>query len=130
MHLDLLHVLGSSSFGSCQSASAKIKKSEHTSTLLLEKTNDILAWIGAAKNPQQTIVGFALETENEETNALKKMQKKKTDFIVLNSLKDEGAGFGLDTNQVTIYAATGERKVVQMQSKMEVAKEIIEFVLI
>jgi phosphopantothenoylcysteine decarboxylase/phosphopantothenate--cysteine ligase len=108
----------------------KIKKSEHTSTLLLEKTNDILAWIGAAKNPQQTIVGFALETENEETNALKKMQKKKTDFIVLNSLKDEGAGFGLDTNQVTIYAATGERKVVQMQSKMEVAKEIIDFVLI
>ena len=107
----------------------KIKKSETTSTLQLEKTNDILATICAAKKPQQTIVGFALETENEEANALKKMQKKKTDFIVLNSLNDAGAGFGLDTNQVTIYAATGEKKVVHMQSKFEVAKEILDFVL-
>ena len=107
----------------------KIKKSETTSTLLLEKTNDILATICAAKKPQQTIVGFALETENEEANAVKKMQKKKTDFIVLNSLNDAGAGFGLDTNQVTIYAATGEKKVVLMQSKFEVAKEILDFVL-
>jgi phosphopantothenoylcysteine decarboxylase/phosphopantothenate--cysteine ligase len=110
-------------------AKEKIKKSETTSTLLLEKTNDILATLCAAKKPQQTIVGFALETENEEANALKKMQKKKTDFIVLNSLNDAGAGFGLDTNQVTIYAAAGEKKVVPMQSKFEVAKEILDFVL-
>jgi len=110
-------------------AKEKIKKSETTSTLVLEKTNDILATLCAAKKPQQTIVGFALETENEEANALKKMQKKKTDFIVLNSLNDAGAGFGLDTNQVTIYAATGEKKVVPMKSKFEVAKEILEFVL-
>jgi phosphopantothenoylcysteine decarboxylase/phosphopantothenate--cysteine ligase len=110
-------------------AKEKIKKSETTSTLLLEKTNDILATLCAAKNPQQTIVGFALETENEEANALKKMQKKKTDFIVLNSLNDAGAGFGLDTNQVTIYAAAGEKKVVPMKSKFEVAKEILDFVL-
>jgi len=110
-------------------AKEKIKKSETTSTLLLEKTNDILATLCAAKKPQQTIVGFALETENEEANALKKMQKKKTDFIVLNSLNDAGAGFGLDTNQVTIYAATGEKKVVPMKSKFEVAKEILDFVL-
>jgi len=107
----------------------KIKKSEHSSTLLLEKTNDILAAMGSLKKAHQTLVGFALETENEEANALKKMQKKKTDFIVLNSLKDEGAGFGLDTNQVTIYAATGEKKVVRMQSKMEVAKEIVNYIL-
>ena len=110
-------------------AKEKIKKSETTSTLVLEKTNDILATLCAAKKPQQTIVGFALETENEEANALKKMQKKKTDFIVLNSLNDAGAGFGLDTNQVTIYAAAGEKKVVPMQSKFEVAKEILDFVL-
>jgi len=110
-------------------AKEKIKKSETTSTLVLEKTNDILATLCAAKKPQQTIVGFALETENEEANALKKMQKKKTDFIVLNSLNDAGAGFGLDTNQVTIYAATGEKKVVPMKSKFEVAKEILDFVL-
>lgn len=110
-------------------AKEKIKKSETTSTLVLEKTNDILATLCAAKKPQQTIVGFALETENEDANALKKMQKKKTDFIVLNSLNDAGAGFGLDTNQVTIYAATGEKKVVPMKSKFEVAKEILDFVL-
>jgi phosphopantothenoylcysteine decarboxylase/phosphopantothenate--cysteine ligase len=110
-------------------AKEKIKKSETTSTLVLEKTNDILATLCAAKKPQQTIVGFALETENEDANALKKMQKKKTDFIVLNSLNDAGAGFGLDTNQVTIYSATGEKKVVPMQSKFEVAKEILDFVL-
>jgi phosphopantothenoylcysteine decarboxylase/phosphopantothenate--cysteine ligase len=110
-------------------AKEKIKKSETTSTLVLEKTNDILSTLCAAKKPQQTIDGFALETENEEANALKKMQKKKTDFIVLNSLNDAGAGFGLDTNQVTIYAATGEKKVVPMKSKFEVAKEILDFVL-
>jgi len=110
-------------------AKEKIKKSETTSTLVLEKTNDILATLCAAKKPQQTIVGFALETENEEANALKKMQKKKTDFIVLNSLNDAGAGFGLDTNQVTIYSAKGEKKVVPMKSKFEVAKEILDFVL-
>ncbi|NQW76954.1 MAG: bifunctional phosphopantothenoylcysteine decarboxylase/phosphopantothenate--cysteine ligase CoaBC [Cytophagales bacterium] len=107
----------------------KIKKSEHTSTLLLEKTNDILAAMGSVKKAHQTIVGFALETENEEANALKKMKEKKTDFIVLNSLKDEGAGFGLDTNQVTMYAATGEKKVVHLESKMNVAKEIVNYIL-
>jgi phosphopantothenoylcysteine decarboxylase/phosphopantothenate--cysteine ligase len=107
----------------------KIKKSEHSSTLLLEKTNDILAAMGSVKKAHQTIVGFALETENEEANALKKMKEKKTDFIVLNSLKDEGAGFGLDTNQVTIYAATGEKKVVHLESKMNVAKEIVNYIL-
>lgn len=108
----------------------KIKKSDTTSTLVLEKTNDILAAMGTLKKAHQTLVGFALETENEEANALKKMQQKNTDFIVLNSLKDEGAGFGLDTNQVTIYAATGERKVVHLQSKMNVAKEIVDFILV
>ena len=57
------------------------------------------------------------------------MKEKKTDFIVLNSLKDAGAGFGLDTNQVTIFAATGEKKVIHMRSKLEVAKEIIDYIL-
>jgi phosphopantothenoylcysteine decarboxylase/phosphopantothenate--cysteine ligase len=110
-------------------ASEKIKKSEDTSTLLLEKTTDILAELGALKKPHQTLVGFALETEQEEANALKKMQRKNTDFIVLNSLKDAGAGFGLDTNQVTLFAADGAQKLVALRSKQEVAKEIISFVL-
>lgn len=108
----------------------KIKKKDTTSTLVLEKTNDILAAMGAVKKVHQTLVGFALETENEEANALKKMQQKNTDFIVLNSLNDAGAGFGLETNQVTIYAATGERKMVHLQSKMDVAKEIVDYILV
>jgi len=109
-------------------SSEKIKKSESTTNMVLEKTNDILAALGATKKPHQIIVGFALETENEEANALKKMQQKNTDFIVLNSLKNMGAGFGLDTNQVSIFSASGEKKIVPLQSKEEVAKEIMEFV--
>ncbi len=110
-------------------AKEKIKKSDALSTLVLEKTTDILSALGAVKKPHQTLVGFALETENEEANALKKMQQKNTDFIVLNSLKEAGAGFGLDTNQVTIFSASGEKKKVELRSKEEVAKEIIEFVI-
>lgn len=110
-------------------ASEKIKKSDAMSTLVLEKTTDILSALGAVKKAHQTLVGFALETENEEANALKKMQQKNTDFIVLNSLKEAGAGFGLDTNQVTIFSASGQKKKVELQSKEEVAKEIIEFVI-
>mgnify|MGYP006140203883 FL=1 len=110
-------------------ASEKIKKSDAISTLVLEKTTDILSALGAVKRAHQTLVGFALETENEEANALKKMQQKNTDFIVLNSLKEAGAGFGLDTNQVTIFSASGQKKKVELQSKEEVAKEIIEFVI-
>ncbi len=110
-------------------AKEKIKKSDANSTLVLEKTTDILSALGAVKKAHQTLVGFALETENEEANALKKMQQKNTDFIVLNSLKEAGAGFGLDTNQVTIFSASGEKKKVELRSKEEVAKEIIEFVI-
>lgn len=110
-------------------SSEKIKKSDAMSTLVLEKTTDILSALGAVKKVHQTLVGFALETENEEANAVKKMQQKNTDFIVLNSLKEAGAGFGLDTNQVTIFSASGQKKKVELQSKEEVAKEIIEFVV-
>lgn len=107
----------------------KIKKSDAHLTLDLEKTTDILSVLGAAKKPHQTLVGFALETENEEANAMSKMHRKNTDYIVLNSLKEAGAGFGLDTNQVTIFSASGEKKKVELQSKEGVAREIIAFVL-
>jgi phosphopantothenoylcysteine decarboxylase/phosphopantothenate--cysteine ligase len=106
----------------------KIKKSEATTSVVLEKTTDILAALGAVKKPHQLLVGFALETENEEVNALAKMKTKKTDFIVLNSLKDAGAGFGVDSNQVTVFAASGEKKLIPLQSKEAVASEIIDFV--
>ena len=107
----------------------KIKKSDAHLTLDLEKTTDILSVLGAAKKPHQTLVGFALETENEEANAMSKMHRKNTDYIVLNSMKEAGAGFGLDTNQVTIFSASGEKKKVELQSKEGVAREIIAFVL-
>jgi len=108
----------------------KIKKSEATTSVVLEKTTDILAALGVVKKPHQMLVGFALETENEEANALKKMQEKNTDFIVLNSLKDAGAGFGVDTNQVTIFSASGDKKMIPLQSKEAVAKEIIEYIFL
>jgi phosphopantothenoylcysteine decarboxylase/phosphopantothenate--cysteine ligase len=106
----------------------KIKKSEATTSVVLEKTTDILAALGAVKKPHQLLVGFALETENEEANALAKMKAKNTDFIVLNSLKDAGAGFGVDTNQVTVFAASGDKKLIPLQSKEAVASEIMDFV--
>jgi phosphopantothenoylcysteine decarboxylase/phosphopantothenate--cysteine ligase len=106
----------------------KIKKSEETNLVVLEKTTDILAALGAVKKPNQILVGFALETENEEANALAKMKAKNADFIVLNSLKDAGAGFGVDTNQVTVFAASGEKKLIPLQSKEAVATEIMDFV--
>lgn len=110
-------------------AAEKIKKSDSHLTLDLEKTTDILSALGKVKKPNQTLVGFALETENEEVNAVSKMKKKNTDYIVLNSLKEVGAGFGLDTNKVTIFSASGEKKKVELQSKEEVARELIEFIL-
>jgi phosphopantothenoylcysteine decarboxylase/phosphopantothenate--cysteine ligase len=106
----------------------KIKKSGATTSVVLEKTADILAALGAVKKPHQLLVGFALETENEEANALAKMKAKNADFIVLNSLKDAGAGFGVDTNQVTVFAASGEKKLIPLQSKEAVATEIMDFV--
>lgn len=110
-------------------AAEKIKKSDSHLTLDLEKTTDILSALGKVKKPNQTLVGFALETENEEVNAVSKMKNKNTDYIVLNSLKEVGAGFGLDTNKVTIFSASGEKKKVELQSKEEVARELIEFIL-
>lgn len=110
-------------------AAEKIKKSDSHLTLDLEKTTDILSALGKVKKPNQTLVGFALETENEEVNAVSKMKKKNTDYIVLNSLKEVGAGFGLDTNKVTIFSASGEKKKVELQLKEEVARELIEFIL-
>ena len=94
-------------------------------TITLKPTEDIAAALGAIKRPDQRIVGFALETDNEESNAQGKLERKNLDFIVLNSLRDEGAGFGYDTNKVTLI----DRKVSQelpLQSKKNVAKAIID----
>ncbi|QIE60714.1 bifunctional phosphopantothenoylcysteine decarboxylase/phosphopantothenate--cysteine ligase CoaBC [Rasiella rasia] len=109
-------------------ASEKIKKKEGSLTLQLEKTEDILASIGKIK-ASQFLVGFALETQNELENAKIKLEKKNLDLIVLNSLKDKGAGFKGDTNKVTFV--TKDNKVVpfSVKPKTEVAKDILEYII-
>jgi phosphopantothenoylcysteine decarboxylase/phosphopantothenate--cysteine ligase len=101
-------------------ADQKIKKKSAEFTLELQKTTDILSWMGQHKKESQILVGFALETENEIENAEDKLKRKNLDMIVLNSLRDAGAGFGHSTNQVTII----DRKtteVVSLRSKDEIA---------
>jgi phosphopantothenoylcysteine decarboxylase/phosphopantothenate--cysteine ligase len=109
-------------------APEKIKKQGDTLDIKLEKTNDILASLGRQKNGQ-VLVGFALETEHETENALKKLNAKNADLIVLNSLKDAGAGFGHDTNKVTLLHKDGTVKALPLQSKQDTAKAIINDIL-
>lgn len=107
-------------------AKEKIKKSEEEFTIELVKNPDILKTMGEKKT-HQFLVGFALETHNEEENAKSKLQKKNLDMIVLNSLRDEGAGFQKDTNKVKILTHS-EQKEFSLKSKDEVAKDILDFV--
>lgn len=104
----------------------KIKKKEEGLTIELKKTEDILASLGKNKGANQILVGFALETENEKDNALKKLQTKNADMVVLNSLNDKGAGFGGDTNRVTIFYRDGREKQFDTKSKESVAKDIVD----
>lgn len=109
----------------------KIKReaSATAPTLELVKNPDIAATLAAGKHPGQLCVGFALETDNEEDNAVHKLAAKNLDLIVMNSLNDKGAGFGTDTNKVTIYSAAGKLADIPLKSKSEVAKDIISAVL-
>lgn len=106
-------------------ASEKIKKNEDSFTIELIKNPDILKTMGEQKK-HQFLVGFALETQNEEENALGKLHKKNLDMIVLNSLRDEGAGFKNDTNKIKIFTPT-EKKEFALKSKDSVAKDILDF---
>jgi phosphopantothenoylcysteine decarboxylase/phosphopantothenate--cysteine ligase len=106
-------------------ADQKIKKKEERFGIELIKTTDIAAACGAKKRAGQFLVGFALETQNEEENALKKMVSKKQDMIVLNSLRDTGAGFSGDTNLINIYTVDGQKEEYTLKSKTEVAKDIV-----
>ena len=94
-------------------------------TITLKPTEDIAAALGAVKRPDQKMVGFALETDNEASNAQGKLERKNLDFIVLNSLNDKGAGFGYDTNKVTLIDRKGSQEL-PLQSKKNVAKAIID----
>ena len=111
-------------------ADHKLKKQGDSGmTLQLVQNPDILATLGTMKRDDQTLVGFALETDNEEANAQSKLQRKNLDYIVLNSLRDKGAGFGVDTNKVTIIGRDGSREESPLLSKKEVARLIVKTVL-
>ena len=104
----------------------KIKRNGEELTLTLVPNPDIAAELGSQVKDNQILVGFALETDDEENNALLKIKKKNLDFIVLNSLKDNGAGFRTDTNKITIIDNKGIKKSFELKTKKEVAKDIID----
>ena len=106
--------------------SQKVKRGEDLLTISLVPNKDIAASLGQMKKANQLLIGFALETNDEETNALKKMAKKNLDYIVLNSLNDAGAGFKYDTNKVSILRKNGDRTDFGLKSKYEVASDIID----
>lgn len=108
------------------SSDRKIKKSENPLTIELEPTLDILRNLGVRKTAKQFLAGFALETENEEQNALKKLREKNLDLIVLNSPSTEGTGFGHDTNKVTIFIKGGEKLEFTLKSKQQAASDILD----
>ena len=107
----------------------KVKKKEDDMQIRLEKTEDIALLLGKEKSPQQLHVGFALETNNEEINAKSKLERKHFDLIVLNSLRDAGAGFNHDTNKVSIYFKDNKKKEFQLKTKAEVAVDIVNCIL-
>lgn len=110
-------------------APEKIKKHDEKLVLSLKKTTDILATLGKQKSENQCIVGFALETEHEEDNALSKLKNKNADLIVLNSLRNEGAGFQCKTNLVTILDRNGNKVQGELKDKTQVAEDIVTYVI-
>lgn len=106
----------------------KIKKNESSFLLELIKTKDIAAEAGKIKMPHQIHIGFALETNNELENAQLKLQKKNFDAIVLNSLKDPGAGFSFDTNKITILDIHNQLFTFELKSKQKTAEDIVHYI--
>ncbi|MBL4593053.1 MAG: bifunctional phosphopantothenoylcysteine decarboxylase/phosphopantothenate--cysteine ligase CoaBC [Flavobacteriales bacterium] len=107
----------------------KIKKDSDNLQISLKSTKDILASLGEIKTDNQILVGFALETNNEEVNAKDKLVRKKLDFIVLNSLNDKGAGFGFETNKITIIDKNNKVDKYELKSKSEVATDIFNKII-
>lgn len=116
-------------FRPANTANIKIKKQDSSSAPIVElvQNPDILKEMGEIKT-HQTLVGFALEDHNEEENALKKLKNKNLDFLILNSLNDKGAGFGTDTNKVTIFKKDSTKIALPLQNKNILAKEIVTIV--
>ena len=111
------------------SVNQKVKRGKENWNIELKPTKDIAAHLGSMKTKEQLLVGFALETQNEEVNALSKLERKNLDFIVLNSLNDEGAGFGHPTNKITIIDKQNKIDKYELKSKTEVAKDIANKIL-
>jgi phosphopantothenoylcysteine decarboxylase/phosphopantothenate--cysteine ligase len=107
-------------------ADQKIKKSADEFSLELVKNPDILAWVGEHKSETQQLIGFALETENLIQNATGKLQRKHLDFIVMNSLQDKGAGFGVDTNKVSVLDKNNNLTSFELLPKVELAEKLIQ----
>lgn len=107
-------------------ANSKIKREKGEQVLHLKPTPDIAAALGHIKTQKQKLVGFALETDNEQANAHHKLVSKNLDFIVLNSLRDKGAGFNVDTNKITILRTDGTQTSYPLKSKADVARDIID----
>lgn len=105
--------------------SQKVKKSDNALNIELQPTKDILAELGRMKTDKQSLIGFALETNNEEDNAKQKLKRKNLDFIVLNSLNDKNACFGFDTNKVTIIDSNGKMIKTDLKSKSEIAEDVV-----
>ncbi len=112
----------------CSDVKIKREKDE-IPVIELVKNPDIAATLGSVKTTDQILVGFALETDNEFSNALDKMSRKNLDLIVLNSLRDKGAGFATDTNKVTIFFADGNHKSFPLKSKDEVAADVVNAIV-
>lgn len=110
-----------------QVSANKIKKQENELTIELVKTKDILKEMGLRKKASQILVGFALETDNEEANAREKVIKKNLDFVVLNSLNDQGAGFATDTNKITIIDKYNIITKFELKEKRKVAEDIVDY---
>jgi phosphopantothenoylcysteine decarboxylase/phosphopantothenate--cysteine ligase len=104
----------------------KIKKSEDHLQIALSKTIDILKYVGEQKKANQLTIGFALETTNELVNAQNKLKTKNADLIILNSLKDEGAGFNGDSNKITMIDKNGQIEAFELKSKNKVAQDILQ----
>ncbi len=109
-------------------ADRKIKKKESVFNLELTKTTDIAASLGQRKQAGQWMMGFALETDNELENAHKKLSAKNLDWIVLNSLQDVGAGFGHDTNKITVLGADGSTLSFDLKTKEDVAQDLLAII--
>ena len=111
-------------------ADRKMKR-EHTEelTLSLVQNPDIAASLGAIKREDQKLIGFALETHNAVQHGADKLVRKNLDMIVINSLQDEGAGFGCDTNKITLLFRSGEEKTFELKSKQDVAKDILDHIV-